>query len=334
MNILVTGGAGYIGSVLMRELLKAGHDIKCLDTLFFGIEPINDIENQIDIIEADIRTFDSNILKNIDVVMHLGAISRPDPTEEFDPQLYYEINHQGTSRLANLSKKKGVKRFIFSSTCSVYGFQDELITEESKPNPLEIYGKTKLLAEKDALKLSDDNFSVTILRNATVYGLSPKMRFDLVVNGMTWALQEFGTIKVMRDGTQWRPNVHVLDVVKAFMTVMNSDIKLVNGEIYNVGGNGQNYQIRPLAKYIGDSIGEPYKLDWYGEADTRSYRVDFTKIKEKLNFKIEHTVMEASKTIYDALDNGHTKKTEKTSNRNWYLHLINKNKLLLLDETK
>ena len=330
MNVLVVGGAGYVGSVLIPHLLEKGYDITCLDTFFFGEESIDDFKEKIKIIRDDIRTFKPSILKDKDVVINLAAISQPDQTEVIDTKLYYEINHRGCVRVAKLSKEMGVKRYIITSTCSVYGFQNEIISEESVPNPLEAYGKSKLLMEKDTLALADDNFTVTILRPGTMYGFSPKMRFDLVVNGMTWALQEFGKINVMRDGNQWRPNVHVKDVSQVINTLIECERENIQKEIFNVGANNQNYQVLPLAKLIGDSIGKPYELGWYGEPDTRSYRVDFSKLREKLNYSINYTVNEASRIIYNALEEGLTKKDERTSVVNWYRNITDKGIVQLL----
>ena len=261
----------------------------------------------------------------------MAAISQPDQSNVIDPKLYYEINHKGCVRVANLSKKKGVKKYIFTSTCSVYGFQKEMISEESTPNPLEAYGKSKVMAEKDSLALADDDFNVTILRPGTMYGYSPKMRFDLVVNGMTWALQEFKKINVMRDGTQWRPNVHVEDVSRLITKLIETEDEKIQKETFNVGANEQNYQILPLAKLIGDSVGIDYETGWYGEPDKRSYKVDFSKLKNKLGFKIKHSVPEASKDVYNALEEKRTEKSEKTSVVNWYKKITNEGKITLLN---
>jgi nucleoside-diphosphate-sugar epimerase len=318
MTVLVVGGGGYLGSILIPQLLEQGYDIKCLDKLFFGEKPIESFKDEIEIFREDIRICDPSIFNNVDVCINLAAISQPDQTKMIDPKLYYEINHEGCIRIAKLCKDKGIHRFIFTSTCSVYGFQDNIISEENNPNPLEAYGKSKVLAEKDLLNLADDNFLVTILRPGTMYGFSPKMRFDLVVNGMTWALQEFKKINVMRDGNQWRPNVHVKDVARLITELLELNKEKIQKEIFNVGANQQNYQILPLAKLIGDSVGINYELDWYGEPDTRSYRVDFSKLKNDLGFKIKHTVEEAAKKVYNALEVGKTKKDETTSIVGWY----------------
>jgi len=332
MNVLVVGGGGYVGSILVPDLLKKGFKVSVLDKLFFGSEPIKEFEDKIKLIQEDIRTFDPSILDGFDVVVNLAAISQPDQQENINPELYYEINHEGCVRIAKLSKKAGVQRYIFTSTCSVYGFQEGIISEENTPNPLEAYGKSKVLAEKESLPLANDNFIVTILRPGTMYGLSPKMRFDLVVNGMTWALQEFKKINVMRDGTQWRPNVHVKDVSRVILKLIDSEREEIQKEIFNVGANDQNYQILPLAKLIGDSVGIDYNLDWYGEPDTRSYRVDFSKLKDQLGFEIKHTVPEAAKNVYEALEKGITEKTDKTSVVKWYENLSKENKIELVEK--
>jgi len=202
-----------------------------------------------------------------------------------------------------------VGKYIFASTCSVYGFQEELISEESQPNPLEEYAKTKLMAEKELKSLCSNQFCVTILRFAAVYGLSDRMRFDLVVNGMTLTLYKTGVIKVMRPGTQVRPVVHVVDVARAIITVIEAEEEKVHGETFNVGSNEQNYQIHKLAELIGNSINKPYRIEWYGEPDIRSYRVNFTKIREQLGFKTLYTPREGSIEIYKALENGQIAET-------------------------
>jgi len=318
LNLLITGGGGYLGCVLIPLLLEQGHNITCMDKLFFGEEPLKSFIDEIKFLKEDIRTFNPSILDDIDVCVNLAAISQPDQAGVINPKLYYEINHSGCVRLAKLCKEHKIKRFIFTSSCSVYGFQNKLMSETSTPKALEAYGKSKLLAEQEILPLANDNFIVTILRPATMYGFSPKMRFDLVVNGMTWALHKFGKINVMRDGTQWRPNVHVKDVAFLISELLDISENKVQRAIFNVGSNEQNYQILPLAKIIGDSIEGTYELDWYGEPDTRSYKVDFSKLQNKLKFKIQYTVKDAVKTIYNKLSERKTVKDDKTSVISWY----------------
>ena len=331
MNLLITGGGGYLGCVLIPLLLEQGHNITCIDKLFFGEAPLKSFIDEIKFLNEDIRTFNPSILDDIDVCVNLAAISQPDQAEVINPKLFYEINHYGCLRLAKLCKKHNIKRFIFTSTCSVYGFQNELMSEASAPKALEAYGKSKILAEQEILPLADDNFIVTILRPATMYGFSPKMRFDLVVNGMSWALYKFGKINVMRDGTQWRPNVHVKDVAILIGKLLDISENKIQREIFNVGSNEQNYQILPLAKMIGDSIEGSYELNWYGEPDTRSYKVDFSKLQNRLDFKIQYTVEDAVKKIYNKLNERKTLKDDKTSVISWYKKISEKGNIKLIN---
>ena len=324
MKVLVTGGAGYIGSVLIPELLAKGYEVTCLDGFFFGGNTLKEVESdpRLKIIKDDTRRFDPEILRNVSIVIDLAAIAQPDPTGQLDPKLFHEINYLGSVRVARLSKKYGVEKYIFPSTCGVYGFREGILNEDSPLSPIEAYGKTKAQTEKEVLALSDREFSVTVLRFGTVYGLSPKMRFDLLINGMTLSLFKTGKIGVMKDGTQWRPVLHVRDVVNVYLKFMGAE-EGVSGEIFNVGSNDQNFQIYSLAKVLGDSVGIPYEIEWYGEPDTRSYRVDFSKVS-KIGFKTEFTPKEGIKEIYDALKAGAIEDTPETYLIEWYKQLQEK----------
>ncbi|MCJ7613469.1 SDR family oxidoreductase, partial [Candidatus Bathyarchaeota archaeon] len=216
MNVLVTGGAGYIGSVMSRILLEKGYNVTIIDRLFFGTDSMKDITDQITLIKDDVRFFDPELLKGIDAVFDLASLSN-DPCGELDPEKTLEINYKGRIRVANLAKKHGVKKYVFASTCSVYGFQEGIITEESSLNPLTTYAKASMMAEKEILPLADKDFSATILRQATVYGFSYRMRFDLAINGMVLGYYRNGKIPIMRDGKQWRPFVNVNDTSNAFI---------------------------------------------------------------------------------------------------------------------
>ena len=319
MKVLVTGGAGYIGSVLIGELLKGGFDVVCLDKLFFGDKGVKQYVDAkgFKLVVEDTRTFNPDALRGVDVVVDLAAISQPDPLGLLNRELFSGMNYEGPVRVAKLSEKYGVRKYVFPSTCSVYGFQEGLISEESKPNPLEEYARTKLMAEEEVRKMSSEQFCVTILRLATVYGLSSKMRFDLVVNGMTLALYKTGVIKVMRPGTQVKPVVHVADVAEAIIMTIEAGSE-VQGETFNVGSSDQNYQIHALAELIGSSIGKPYRIEWYGEPDTRSYRVDFTKIRERLGFEASHSPGEGAREIYTALEKGVIAETPETNVIRWW----------------
>jgi nucleoside-diphosphate-sugar epimerase len=329
MQILVTGGAGYIGSVLVKELLQDGHKVKCLDRFFFGKESLSDVasNSNLELIKDDIRWFDPKVLKNVDVVMDLAALSN-DPAGELDQSKTYDINYLGRIRVARLSKEYGVKRYILASSCSIYGFQDELIDEGSPINPLTTYAKANRKAEEDVLPLASSNFTVTALRFATVYGYSGRMRFDLAINGMVLGLFKNPKIPVMRDGKQWRPFIHVKDVATAYKRVMNHPPDSINGQIFNVGSDEQNYQILPLAELVGNSLGINYEIEWYGSADSRSYRVSFRKFRDAVDFKPAYTPREGSREIYDALKTGRLTESIKTKTVEWYKHLINSHELV------
>jgi nucleoside-diphosphate-sugar epimerase len=329
VKVLITGGAGYIGSVLTERLLDKGYEVVCLDRLVFGDKGVRKYmgSGNFKLIIDDTRTFDPGILRGIDVVVDLAAISQPDPSGLLGKELFHSINYEGPLRVAALSKKYGVKRYVFASTCSVYGFQEGLISEGSPTNPLEEYARTKLVAEKELRSLCSNEFCVTVLRFATAYGLSDKMRFDLVVNGMTLSLYKTGAIKVMRPGTQVRPVVHVVDVARAIVAVMEAEEEKVCGEVFNVGSNDQNYQVRELAELIGNSVGKPFNIEWYGEPDARSYRVDFTKIKDRLGFKALYTPREGSREIYEALESGRIADTPETNVIRWWKSLQDQGKV-------
>jgi len=322
MKILVTGGAGYIGSILVRLLLKEGYDVRVLDRFFFGQDPLKEIEDQIDIIKGDIRWIDPDVLNGIDVVMDLASLSN-DPSGELNPKKTMEINFKGRVRIAKLAKKNGVSRYIFPSSCSVYGFQDGIITEESNTNPLTTYAKANILTEQEIFPLSDKNFTVVSLRQSTVYGFSPRMRFDLAINGMVLGFYKNGKIPIMRDGTQWRPFVHVRDTSKAFILAMEAEKELVNGEIFNVGSNESNYQIFPLAKLVAESIGKPFRYEWYGSPDHRSYKVCFDKIVKILKFKPDYTPKYGAEEVYKALEDGVVDPNDlRTITIQWYKHIL------------
>jgi len=328
MKVLVTGGAGYIGSVLSGILLEKGYNVICLDRLFFGTDPIRDIMDKINLIKDDIRWFKPEILKGTDTVLDLASLSN-DPSGELDPQKTLEINYKGRVRVAKLSKKYGATRYVLASTCSVYGFQEDILTEESKLNPLTTYAKANVLAEKEILPLADKSFIVTALRQATVYGLSPRMRFDLAINGMVLGFFKNGKIPIMRDGKQWRPFLHVKDASNAFIRVLEADPEFVSGQVFNVGSNEQNVQIFDLAKLVAESINLPFNYEWYGSPDTRSYRVSFKKFKETLNFKLRYTPKEGAKEVFDALREGKLNADDpRTITVKWYKHLLEMHTLL------
>jgi nucleoside-diphosphate-sugar epimerase len=322
MNVLVTGGAGYIGSVLSRILLEKGYKVTILDRLFFGTDSIKDIGDRIKIIKDDVRWFKPEILKGTDAVFDLAALSN-DPCGELEPKKTLDINYKGRVRVANLAKKFGVKKYVLASTCSVYGFKKGNLTEESSLNPLTTYAKANMLAEKEILPLADKKFSTTVLRQATVYGFSYRMRFDLAINGMTLGYYSKGKIPIMRNGKQWRPFVNVKDTSKAFIKVLETELEVVKGQVFNVGCDEQNIQIFDLAKLVAEACNLPFNYEWYGDPDTRSYRVNFSKIKETLNFKPKYSIKEGAKNVYICLKDGRLNPNDpRTITVKWYKHLL------------
>ncbi len=323
MKVLVTGGAGYIGSVLIPMLLQKGHEVKCLDRFFFGMESLADIRSDagLELVKDDIRWFNPEVLKDAEAVLDLASLSN-DPSGELDPSKTYDINYLGRTRVAKLSKEYGVKRYVLASTCSVYGFQKEILDETAPTDPLTTYAKSNVLAEKDVLPLADDKFTVTVLRQATVYGLSRRMRFDLAVNGMVLGAFKNKKIPVMRDGKQWRPFVHVKDTSKAFVTVLAKPEGKVNKQVFNVGSDEQNVQILPLTETVKEAVDGSVEAEWYGSPDKRSYRVSFAKISRVLGYVPDFTPKAGAKEVYEALETGRVTDSLKTKTVEWYKHLL------------
>jgi len=329
MQVLVTGGGGYIGSILVPRLLKEGYKVKVLDRFFFGKETLDAVSKNknLQLIQDDTRWFNPKILKNVDVVMDLAALSN-DPSGDLDPKSTFDINHKGRARVAKLSKEQGVKRYILASSCSIYGFRDGMLDEKSPINPLTTYAKANRLAEVSAKKLASEKFTVTLLRFATVFGLSPRMRFDLAVNGMVLGFFKNKQIPIMRDGKQWRPFIHLKDVAEAYVKVIQAPKDKVQEEMFNVGSNDQNYQILPLAKEVAKAINIPFNKKWYGDPDSRSYQISFDKIKDRLGYKTKFTVADGAKETYAALKSGKVTDSIKTKTVEWYKYLIQSKQVL------
>lgn len=322
MNILVTGGAGYVGSVTIPELVNSGHNVKCLDRFFFGMDYLSQkqFENKVELIKDDIRTFEPKILDDVDVVMDLAALSN-DPVGDLDPTKTYEINHLGRARVAKLSKERGVGKYILASSASIYGQQEEIVDENASIKPLTAYSKANRKAEESALPLNDDNFTVTALRFSSVYGISPRMRFDTAVNVMVLDLFNKGKITVRGQGNK-RPFVHILDVARAYEIVINASKEKIGGQIFNVGSDEQNYEMGQLAKEITDGVGEECQLELEDSPDHRSYAASFKKIRETLNFVPNYTVKQGAKEIHDALKSEILKDSKKTRTVEWYKTLL------------
>lgn len=308
-KVLVIGGAGYLGSILCRKLLEKGYIVRVLDNLMYGDEGIRDLYNHPDFefIKGDMRNLQivMECLKRMDAVIHLAAIVG-DPASSLNPQDTIEINYLSTKLIAELCKYYQINRFLFASTCSVYGTSptpEARLDEKSPLNPVSLYAEMKLKSEKGILELVDENFSPTILRMATLYGLSPRMRFDLVVNLLT-AKAVMDKNIIIFGGEQWRPNLHVKDAAEAYIKCLEAPIEKVKGEIFNVGSNEQNYQIKEIGEIIHKMIPNAEIIIDKENPDRRDYNVDFDKINKILNYKTEYTIKDGVSEIRDAIIKG------------------------------
>lgn len=279
MRILVTGHKGYVGTSLVPMLLSEGYRIVGVDSDLFEACSLFSPDWTIPSIKKDIRDIETTDLEGIDAIIHLAALSN-DPLSDLDPKITYEVNHRASVRLAGLAKKTGVGRFLFSSSCSIYGASgDSLKTETSKPNPITPYAGSKLLAERDISKLSNSKFTPVILRGATLYGISPSLRFDLVLNNlMAWAYCS-SVILMKSDGKAWRPLVHVEDFARAFIAILKTPTDIIHNEVFNIGITEENYQVKSLAEIVKEVVPNSYiQCIEDVETDRRSYRVDFSKL--------------------------------------------------------
>jgi nucleoside-diphosphate-sugar epimerase len=304
MRILLTGDKGYIGAVMVPMLIQAGHSVTGLDSDWFEHSAFSPLLSNIPSRKKDLRDLEISDLEGFDAVVHLAGLSN-DPLGDLNPTLTYDINHLASVHLAKLAKEAGVKRFLFSSSCSTYGAAatEDLLDETAKFNPVTPYGRSKVLVEQDVAKLADAKFCPTFLRNATAYGVSPRLRFDLVLNNLVAWAHATKRIYIKSDGTPWRPIVHIADISRAFIVVLNAPMDLVNHQAFNVGRSDENYQIRDLAEIVNETVpgcNIEYAKD--GSPDTRCYRVDFSKINRVLpDFKPQWTARKGAKEIYDAV---------------------------------
>ena len=328
-KVLVTGAGGYIGTQLVKDLVKSGNDVTAVDRFFFGQETLKDYfgNPKVSIVQKDIRDLTESDMAGHEVVCDLACLSN-DPAGEIDPALTYAINRDGRIHVASTAKRAGVNKYIISSSCSVYGQgQEPQLTEKSATNPISVYAKSTLEAEQQNLSIADKNFSVTSLRNATVFGLSNRMRFDLVVNLMTLTAFQKGRIIVMGGGKQWRPLVHLSDVSNAFQLIINSSIDKVNQEVFNIGLD--NFQIKNLAYLVREELPINIEIDVApDDADKRDYNVVFEKARNKLNFIPKVSVVDGIREIYSALKNGSVDTGPKTVTVSWYRNILDAKRLL------
>ncbi len=302
MRILITGHKGYIGTVMAPLLADAGHEVVGLDSDLFEQCTFGEAPREFPSIRKDLRDVEAADLKGFDAVIHLAGLSN-DPLGNLNPNLTYDINHHASVRLAQLAKEVGVARYLFSSSCSTYGAAgDKILDETAEFNPVTPYGRSKVLVEQEVSQLASPEFSPVFLRNATAYGVSPRLRFDLVLNNLTaWALTT-GRVFIKSDGTPWRPIVHIEDISRAFLAALEAPRELIHDQAFNVGRSEENYQIRDLAEIVKETV-PGCAIEFAADAgpDKRCYRADFSRIARTLPaFQPKWDARRGARELYEA----------------------------------
>ena len=302
MKVLVTGSDGYIGAVLAPALLERGFDVVGVDCGFYRDGWLyNDQRPRPRTLTKDIRTITASDVDGFDAIVHLAELSN-DPLSEHDPRITYDINHRGSVNLARACVAAGVPRFVYTSSCSVYGAASDGAerTEESEPLPQTAYAKCKVMVERDVGALADERFSPVFLRNATAFGASPRMRFDVVLNNLAGFAWTIGEIRMTSDGSPWRPLVHVSDISEAIALALEAPREQVHNQIFNVGDDQQNYRIREIATIVGEAFDGCTVTFGQPSSDNRSYRASFGKIRRHLpGFRCRWTAERGARQLHD-----------------------------------
>ena len=302
MKVLVTGTNGYVGGILGPYLMERGIDVVGVDTGFYRdgwlYSDNKAMAHSPLTINKDLREINSDDLRGIDAIAHLAELSN-DPLGQNDPRITFEINHKGSVRLANLARKAGIKRFVYTSSCSIYGAgTGDFLDERSPPNPQTAYAECKMLVEQDVGKMAGDDFCPVFFRNATAYGPSPRMRFDIVLNdlcALAWTVKK---IAMVSDGSPWRPVVHVADMCEAIYRGLIAPEDTVRGQVFNVGQTSENFRVRELAEIVAEEFPGCVVTTGSSSGDNRSYRVNFDKIHTELpGFKCYHTARSGAKQL-------------------------------------
>lgn len=324
MKVLLTGHKGYIGAVAGSMLCSAGHEVIGLDTDLFAGCDFGEALPAIPEIRKDLRSLTRDDLDGFDAVVHLAALSN-DPLGDLDAQLTFEINHLASVKLARLAKEAGVKRFVFSSSCSTYGAAgDDFLNENAPLNPVTPYGESKVLVERDLRLMADENFSPTYMRNATAYGVSPRLRLDIVLNDLVASAFTNGRVLIKSDGTPWRPITHIRDIIAAVVAVLEAPRDVIHNETFNVGRTEENYRISELAEIVAETVpGCRVEYALGGGPDKRCYRVTCEKINRILpSFRPTWTARKGAQELYEAYRSAHLTRADIDSGRYFRLSII------------